>query len=816
MSWWSDNVGGGNSFGESVANVFTTGNNTEYQGGSLVNKDTNTVVGGGFMDSTNTGQNNNNASTGSTSTGHGTVQNVNQIVSKTVNDITGGLGSSIFGKTHTVAQGQTLSQIAKDNNTTVQALIDANPELAQDKGNVITVNQSLNIPYGGFNFGFSDNNTVKGTYKTSSTIGSAVKAGLSGGLSLIPKALGALTGWANGLDPETQAVGTYKDKNGKDNQVYDNGNGMQYSYNFLNLPYEVSIVEGKMVDTLSLPVDNNGNKYSDPNYDPNNVSDQTAYQYTASQNTGGGDDNNEIQQYADANAGVGEPAEGDGTGSTGQSDYDTVLEMAKAAGFTDIKGTQEEIIANAMKYLKDRGLNVSDNVPVLDANADGTVVDDFGGLDDVNMPDVTTVVDGNTVDGVGNTEAATYDVTENVITNDMLATGVTGEIDSDNLVDADNIQIDVEAEAKGEGVMGNALDNFASQNISTIINTSTAEGKMLAQALGEGNYTDHKATLMGQIKIISAEFKDSNGNARIPSWAQADMRSISQTISFGGMTGTAATEAYANAIMEATIGVAEKESAFFQTITIQNLDNRQESIVNKAKILAQFEMGNLDTRETAAVQNAKAFLEMDLSNLTNEQQAMVINKQAMVDALFKNTDAINAQALFTAEGRNDMAKFYDELNASIDRHNSTEINALKKFNAGEINDNSEFLADLRNSRQQYVANMQYNIDKMNAGWRQEVATTNNQNKFDAASTDIKNALGITQEAQNALWDDAGSILDYIWKSADNDQQRELLLLTSQLQAQAGQQDSGSSFWKSVLSIGGAVLGAGSKPWWLGG
>ena len=185
MSWWSDNVGGGNSFGESVANVFTTGNNTEYQGGSLVNTDTNTVVGGGFMDSTNTGQNNNNASTGSTSTGHGTVQNVNQIVSKTVNDITGGLGASIFGKTHTVAQGQTLSQIAKDNNTTVQALIDANPELAQDKGNVITVNQSLNIPYGGFNFGFSDNNTVKGTYKTSSTIGSAVQAGLSGGLSLM-------------------------------------------------------------------------------------------------------------------------------------------------------------------------------------------------------------------------------------------------------------------------------------------------------------------------------------------------------------------------------------------------------------------------------------------------------------------------------------------------------------------------------------------------------------------------------------------------------------------------------------------------------
>ena len=814
MSWWSENIGGGNSFGESVANVFTPGNNTEYQGGTLVNTDTNTVVGGGIMDNSNTGQNNNNAVVGATSTGGGSSNSVGQIVSNTVNDVTGGLGSSIFGKTHTVAKGDTLYEIAKKNNTTVQALIDANPELAQDSGNVISVNQSLTIPFGGFNFGFNKKeDTLKGTYKTSSVIGTAVGANMSGGLSLIPKALGALTGWVNGLDPENQASGTYKDKNGKDNQVYDNGDGMLYSYNFLNLPYEVSIVDGKMVDTLSLPVDKNGNKYSDPNYDPDNLSDQTAYQYTASQNTGGDDDNNEIQQYADANAGIGEPTTDDGTG---QSDYDKVLEMAKAAGFTDIKGTQEEIIANAMKYLKDRGLNVSDNVEELDANAEGTVMGDFEGLEDVNMPDVNTVTDGVMVDGVANTEAATYDVTENVITDDMLATGVTGEIDSDNLVDADNIQIDIEAEAKGEGVMGDALDNFASQNISTIINTSTAEGKMLAQALGEGNYTDHKATLMGQIKIISAEFKDSNGNARIPTWAQADLRGIQQTIAFGGMTGTAATEAYANAIMEATIGVADKEAAFFQTLTVKNLDNRQESIINKAKILAQFEMGNLDAREVAAVQNAKAFLEMDLSNLSNEQQAMVINKQAMVDALFKNTEAINAQALFTAEGRNDMAKFYDELNASIQRHNATEINALKKFNAGEINDNSEFLADLKNSRQQYVANMQYNIDKMNATWRQDVATTNNQNKFDAASTDIKNALDITQEAQNALWDDADSLLDYIWKSADNDQQRELLLLTAQLQAQAGQQDSGSSFWKSVLSIGGAIIGSGEKPWWLGG
>ena len=756
MSWWSDNIGGGNSFGESVANTFTSGDGKEYQGGSLVDTNTNQVISGGFMDSNSTNQT--GSSVGSKTTGHGDSKNVGEIVT--------GVKNELFG-----------------------------------------LPESLK----------TEENKTKGTYKSLST-GQIIGGVLTGGASLLPSLISGFTSWANDIDPETQAEGTFPDSKGNNRQVYNNGNGMQYSYNFLNMPYEVSIIDGEVVDTLAQPVDDKGRIYSDPNYDATKLTNQTAYQYNSSQNAGnGGDDNNNdnqaLQDYAAANAGEGE---GGGTGSgTTQEYYDQVLEMAKAAGFNDIKGTQEEIIANAMKYLEDRNLKVADEVPTLDVDTEGAVLDEFGGLDDLEQTGVATTGDANVVGTVPTGDTTTYDTTENVITSDLQADAVTGTIDADNLVDADSIEIDVAAENKGEGVMGNSLDNFASQSISTVINTSTVEGKMLAEKLGEGNYTDHKATLIGQIEIISGEFKDSNGQARIPTWAQANLRNIQQTVAFGGMTGSAATEAYANAIMEATIGVADKEAAFFQTLTIANLDNKQASIINKAKVLAQFEMGNLDARETAAVQNAKAFLEMDLQNLTNEQQAEVLNKQAMVDALFKNTEASNAQALFTAESKNDMETFYAELNATIQRHNATEINALKKFNAGEINDNSEFLADMKNSRQQYVGNMQYNIDVANATWRQQVATTNNQNEFDAASTDIKNALGLTQEAQNALWDDADNLLDYIWKSADNDQQRELLLLTAQLQAQSGQQDSGSSFWKSVLSIGGAVLGAGSKPWWMG-
>jgi len=285
-------------------------------------------------------------------------------------------------------------------------------------------------------------------------------------------------------------------------------------------------------------------------------------------------------------------------------------------------------------------------------------------------------------------------------------------------------------------------------------------------------------------------------------------------MTFGGLSGTAATESMANAIMEATLGVADKDAKFYQTITLKNLDNRQQAILNKAKTIATVDLANMKAHEVAAVQDAKAFLQMDLSNLTNQQQAEVINKQIMKDALFTNTAAENAARLFASQESNDAAEFYANMNVAIDRDNANTINTLAKFNAGEINDNREYVAELRNNREQFTAKQQFFIDKYNGDWIQKVATTNTQMNFDAASFDVKAALGISQEAQNRLWDDADNILDYIWKSSDNDMQREYLLLAAQIQSQSGKTSSGNSFLQSALQIGGAILGAGSKPWWL--
>ena len=502
------------------------------------------------------------------------------------------------------------------------------------------------------------------------------------------------------------------------------------------------------------------------------------------------------------------------TRSPGNVSAADILKMAETAGLVKSQEDMEAIVADPNGFLSTRGMTITDLIPSMDADATGANLDPYDTRYDLGEdPTLTaaTVADSNAVAGVTNPGAETYDVSTS---SDKLDDGTkvnaaTGTIDDDNLVDASDIEIDVAAEAEGTGVLGNALNDFATQNISTIIDTSTPAGKLLAEKLGEGGYTDHKATILGQMEIISAEFKDSNGNPKIPPWAQRMVRETEKTIAFTGITGTAATAAYANAVMEATLGVADKEAAFFQTITTKNLDNRQEGIINKAKILANFELGNLTARETAAVTNAKAFLEMDLTNLTNEQQAEVVNKQAVVQALFEDQKVMNAQRLFTAESQNEMAKFYDELNSAIARHNSTEMNTLAKFNAGETNTVGQFNAEMSDSRDRFYSEMQYNIDVSNAKWRQSVETTNTAMMFEAVGQDVKNALDISTEAQNRLWDSIDNLLDYIFKGADNEATRDAEILAAQIRAQAGSGSSSDGKWGAFGSIAAAIITAPS-------
>tara|TARA_R100001443_G_scaffold58745_2_gene69223 strand:- start:2200 stop:4263 length:2064 start_codon:yes stop_codon:yes gene_type:complete len=614
--------------------------------------------------------------------------------------------------------------------------------------------------------------------------------------------IGNLAGWANNLNPDEDQTTNI---NGR--QYYTNADGFTYTYNAIGLPYEVvQNDQGNFVDKLTVVDPKTG---------------LTGYQAMAQKLKDSGDDEGaaKVLQEAEQNADNVEPE---------LSITEKVLEWAKAAGI-DQAGMQA-IVDDPNKFLADRNMKLEDVVPTLNANATGTNIlgsdpkyqIDFDGLNQT-AAQVSNVA---TVDAVKTdaSDAATYTAetsSEKMADGSFDMTAATGTIDDDNLVDASAIETDMTGAATGRNEdgtvnqVGVAVNDYATQKFSSIIDMSTVSGRNLAKALGEGNYLDEKATLAGQIKIISEQFVNDQGQAVIPKWAQKMARSVAQTMAYDGITGSAQTSAMATAIMEATLGIAEKESAFFQSLTVKNLDNRQQAIINKANVLARFEEANLGARQAAAVSNAKSFLEMDLKNLTNEQQAALINKQDRTQALFEDSKIINAQRLFTAEQKNDFTKFYDELNTQIQRHNTAELNSLRQFNAGEVNDMSAFNAEIQNSREKFYQEMQYNIDTSNAKWRREVTLTQFETTWDAISTDVKNQLDISTEAQNRIWDTAESLLDFIQKTAAGDRDAELRLLVAQMDAQS-QQTGGSGFLDGIFKLGGTLLGLPTKPWWLGG
>jgi hypothetical protein len=263
----------------------------------------------------------------------------------------------------------------------------------------------------------------------------------------------------------------------------------------------------------------------------------------------------------------------------------------------------------------------------------------------------------------------------------------------------------------------------------------------------------------------------------------------------------------ANAIMEATINIAGDEAKFFQTLTTENLSNRQEAVINKARALSRFEEANLGAREVAAVQNAKAFLEMDLLNVRNEQEAEIINTQERIDVMLSDAAETNVARRFDVEQENDFTKYYDNLNANIEMHRSEQLNAIKRFNAGELNDGAEFEAEMEDSRQRYYSDMQYQIDSDNARWRQSVAETNTELEFEAATEDVRNGLDLSQEAMNQMWDRVDSLLDHTVTMYNNEADRDANILATTITAQSRMSAGGMDpVTEGLFTIAGSILG----------
>lgn len=438
----------------------------------------------------------------------------------------------------------------------------------------------------------------------------------------------------------------------------------------------------------------------------------------------------------------------------------------------------EAIITDDMK--------LANQTPQLNPNEAGTNIDPNAGK--YQMDADALKQDAATVDSVDPRDTATYEAEQTydkVADEDMQA--AQGTVSDDALVDPNAGTVDMQGAATGvneDGTVnwaGEALKEYAEQDL---------------------NAVDPKATVKGQLDILQSEFVGPNGEPQIPFWAQSTARSVQKIAAFKGMTGTAATAAMSQAMLEASVQIAEKDAAFYQTLTIKNLDNKQQQTINRAAVLANMELSNADARLTAAVQNAQAFLAMDMKNLDNEQQARAINNQNRVQSILEDAKAVNTQRLFEAESQNQLDMFYDNLNASI-----------QQFNASSINDMAQFNASMENDREKFYKEMQYNIDVANAKWRQTVTLAQAEMDFQAAATDVQNLVGLSVESLNQIWDRSDALLDYAWKSSENELDRIAQLANTELAAEyelaAAEQKGWGQLWGTLA---GTVAGKSLFSW----
>ena len=505
-----------------------------------------------------------------------------------------------------------------------------------------------------------------------------------------------------------------------------------------------------------------------------------------------------------------------GTGSSVASNADYV-------GGVNVANTSANILKDPQGFLGTEG-TLSDNVTTIDASNPDNVLNnnnysmDVDGLQgsasNASVAQAAGVTKPNT--------ASTYNAATTAPQVDTLnknTSAATATFSNQSKVDVD--KLDMGGLATGTNAdgstnsVGQAFNTAYTQNLSTIVDTSTVSGKILAQTLGEGNFTDAKTQITYWMDTLSKDFVDPvTGQAKIPTWAAGSLKGVNRMIAFKGVSGTAAISAVAAATMEAIIPIAQEESRFFQTLTVKNLDIKNTQALNTANILSKMNIADLDSRMTESITNAKNFVTYDMANLNNEQQVVVVEHQAKQQSIMEDAKQENVARQFGAGEINQMDKFYDELGSRIGMFNTEARNGMEKFNAGENNAMSKFNLTLENQREMFYTNFQKDVDESVAKWRQTVELSNNATLNNAAATDVKNIVGLTTEQLNQMWDRTDALLDYSFKESENQKNRRTQVQVAKMNYDAqieAKRDRSSPFGKLIGSVAGAVIGSAAGP-----
>jgi len=268
---------------------------------------------------------------------------------------------------------------------------------------------------------------------------------------------------------------------------------------------------------------------------------------------------------------------------------------------------------------------------------------------------------------------------------------------------------------------------------------------------------------------------------------------------------------------------ALSNSKFLQTVGLTEAGFEQQAIVQNAVLMSQANLAEADFYQKAQIQNAQAFLAMDMQNLNNQQQSNMLRAQQEQQRLLSNQAAENAARQFNAASENQTQQFMTSLATQVSQYNATQANAMAQFNTQQINarqalefqveaDLEKANAAMVNNINQFNSQMDFERDKFNVAnaqaieqsnlaWRRQVNTINTAAANQVAMQNAQNAFNMSAQAQSFLWQELRDQANYVWQSAENDENRK-----AQLYAQAlANEGASAKDWSSNVSKVGTLI-----------
>lgn len=334
----------------------------------------------------------------------------------------------------------------------------------------------------------------------------------------------------------------------------------------------------------------------------------------------------------------------------------------------------------------------------------------------------------------------------------------------------------------------------------------TVSQESIAQA--QADNLDPKATVQGQLENLYTSIVDGQP---LPPWASGPVRVASQIMQQRGLGASSiAGAALVQAVQESAIPIAAADAQAYGTIQLQNLNNAQQTALQNALTFAQMDQRNQDARMRSAIQNSQNFLSIDVQNLNNDQQKEVLDFNTRAQEMFSNQAAENASKQFNAQSENQVDQFFANLGTQVSQRNSELQVAQEQFNVDQVNTVRKFNQSLIDSRDKFNGNLTAQINQSNAVWRRTINTANNATQNEANRINAQNLLGLTNTAQNNLWQAYRDEAQWLVQTTENALQRshQAAILSQQqdFQDELYQQSVKDNAFSAIGSLAGTIVG----------